>query len=115
MNLIETRSLNVILEKPNNVIVDKSMFIEKYFIMMSLKIDPKYGLYKVNLFKKINNSLINVYNTLSIVHDHNLSTTKSPELFSITEINVTILFSIIIYLSVIHVLLYYVFINTECY
>lgn len=90
MNLIETRSLNVVLENPNNVTVDKTMFIEKYFIMLSLEIDPKYGLYKVKLFKKINNDLINLYDTLSIVNDHSLSTTKSPEFFSITEINVII-------------------------
>lgn len=100
MNLIEVQSLKVIIDKPNDVIVDETIFIKKYFKMFPLKIDPKFGLYKVKLFKSVNKELISTCDTLSIVNDHNFLASKSPEIFSITEINVNIQFSFIIYLII---------------
>ncbi|VVC24546.1 Hypothetical protein CINCED_3A019121 [Cinara cedri] len=88
LKLIEIRSLNVILDKPINVTVDKTLFIQKYFKMLPLKIDSTFGLYKVKLFKKTDGNFINVCDTLSIINDdHDSLTSKSPEPFSITEIN----------------------------
>lgn len=86
------RSLNVILDQPNNVAIHKNVFDQNYYEMLPLKIDPSFGLYKVKLFKKINEVLIDVSN--SSVNDIDLNqstiTCKSPELFSITEISVCI-------------------------
>lgn len=84
------RSLNVILDKPNNIIVDQNMFIQKYFQMLPLKMDPNFGLYKVKLFKKITEGHTDVF---KVSNDTNNSIhMKSQEMFSITEINVCIQF-----------------------
>jgi len=84
------RSLNVILDKPKDAIVDQNIFIQKYFQMLPLKMDPSFGLYKVKLFKKNNDELIEVCNVLNDTYDS--ISMKSQEVFSITEINVCIQF-----------------------
>jgi len=84
------RSLNVILDKPNDTIVDKNMFIHKYFQMLPLKIDPNFGLYKVKLFKKNNEERIDVCKASNNSYDS--ISLKTQEMFSITEINVCIQF-----------------------
>lgn len=86
------RSLNVILDQPNNVAIHKNVFDQNYYEMLPLKIDPNFGLYKVKLFKKRNQVLIDVFNTSVNDIDLNQSsiTCQSPELISITEISVCI-------------------------
>ncbi|XP_029344615.1 uncharacterized protein LOC100572451 isoform X2 [Acyrthosiphon pisum] len=83
--LIEMRSLNVILDKPNDTIVDENMFVQKYFQMLPLKMDPNFGLYKVKLFKKNNEGHVNVCKVSNDTNDSICM--KSQEMFSITEIN----------------------------
>ncbi|XP_015365129.1 PREDICTED: uncharacterized protein LOC107162646 [Diuraphis noxia] len=83
--LIEMRSLNVIVDKPKDTIVDQNMFIHKYFQMLPLKIDPNFGLYKVKLFKKNNEEHIDVCKASNNTYDSISS--KSQEIFSITEIS----------------------------
>jgi len=80
------RSLNVILDKPKDTIVDQNMFIHKYFEMLPLKIDPNFGLYKVKLYKKNNEGCIDVCK----VSNNDSTSMKSQEMFSITEIHVCI-------------------------
>ncbi|XP_026804803.1 uncharacterized protein LOC113548228 [Rhopalosiphum maidis] len=77
--LIEMRSLNVILDKPNDTILNQNMFIQKYFQMLPLKMDPNFGLYKVKLFKKKNEELIDICKLSK--------STYEQDMFSITEIN----------------------------
>lgn len=96
-HVIEMRSLNVILDKPNDAMIDKNMFIQKYFQMLPLKMDPSFGLYKVKLFKKKHEEVMDVcdlFNSTeidsSITNNLYSIPSKSPELFSITEINVRI-------------------------
>jgi len=74
------RSLNVILDKPNDTIINQNMFIHKYFQMLPLKMDPNFGLYKVKLFKKMNEELIDICKLSK--------STYEQDMFSITEINV---------------------------
>lgn len=94
-NMIEMQSLNVVLDVPHNFKVDKGMFLQKCFKMLPVKIDPSFGLYKVRLFNKKNEDLIDVYNPLSNIdvdsNEPSSTPSKSPELFSITEINVSLL------------------------
>jgi len=80
------RSLNVILDKPKDTLVDQNMFIHKYFQMLPLKIDPNFGLYKVKLFKKNNEEVTDVWKASNNTCDS--ISLKSQEMFSITEINV---------------------------
>jgi len=82
------RSLNVILDKPKDTIIDKNMFIHKYFQMLPLKMDPNFGLYKVKLFKKIIEGHIDACKVSNGTNDSICM--KSQEIFSITEINVCI-------------------------
>lgn len=90
------RSLNVVLENPNDVNTNKlkNTFIQnKQFQMMPLKVDPNYGLYLVKLFLKKDQDLIDI---CDVLNDTNLSikdqsstmSIRSPDFFSITEINV---------------------------
>jgi len=83
------RSLNVVLDKPKDTIVDENMFIQKYFQMLPLKMDPNFGLYKVKLFKKNNEGPIDVCK-VSKDTDYDSMTINSQKMFSITEINVCI-------------------------
>lgn len=83
--LIEMRSLNVVLDKPKDTIVDQNMFIQKYFQMLPLKMDPNFGLYKIKLFKKTNKGPVDVCEVSKDTYD--LITMESQEMFSITEIN----------------------------
>ncbi|XP_025193812.1 uncharacterized protein LOC112593566 isoform X2 [Melanaphis sacchari] len=85
--LIEMRSLNVLLDKPNDVILNQNMFIQKYFQMLPLKMDPNFGLYKVKLFKKNNEELVDVGNVSKNNYEQCSISLKSQEMFSITEIN----------------------------
>lgn len=82
--------MNVVCDKPNNVKIDENMFVQKYFQMLPLKIDPNLGLYKVKLLKKnnTNEGAIDVSNSIEI--EQCLTPSKSPDFFSITEINVSI-------------------------
>jgi len=82
------RSLNVILDKPKDTIVDQNMFIQKYFQMLPLKMDPNFGLYKVKLFKKVNEERIDACKVSNDTYDSICM--KYQEIFSITEINVCI-------------------------
>jgi len=86
------RSLNVILEKPSDVTINKNMFLHKYFKMLSLKLDPSYGLYKVKLFKLINESIIDICDTslCNIDTEQCTISSKPTDFFSITEIRVCI-------------------------
>lgn len=93
------RSLNVILDKPSDAMIDQNMFIQKYFQMLPLKMDPSFGLYKVKLFKKDHGNAMDVCDLLNNTDvDTNTTknlcsiTSKSPELFLITEMNVSIRF-----------------------
>lgn len=88
------RSVNVVLDKPKDVTINKNTFIQKYFQMLPLKMDPYFGLYKVKLFQKNNDgNPIDVFdsslNNTNIDNQCSISN-KSPVLFSITEINVGI-------------------------
>ncbi|KAE9535821.1 hypothetical protein AGLY_007722 [Aphis glycines] len=85
--LIEMRSLNVILDKPDDTIFNQNMFLRKYFKMLPLKIDPNFGLYKVKLFKKNNEELIDVGDLSKSTYEQCSASIKSQEMFSITEIN----------------------------
>lgn len=97
-NLIEMRSLNVVLDRPKGIIIDENMFVQKYFHMLPVIMDPKFGLYKVKLFKKINADLTDIFNDTSI-NVNCLKLSKSPELFSITEIQVNIQFYNILFVA----------------
>lgn len=97
------RSLNVILDKPNDVTVDKSVFLQKCFQMLPLERDPSFGLYKVKLFKNINDDLVDICTLLkdgicTITNERCSIYRKSPDFFSITEINVCIQFIIFLYI-----------------
>lgn len=85
------RSLNVVVDNPNNMTVDKNSFLQNFYKMLPFKIDPNYGLYKVKLFKINNDGLIDVFNLMrdSVVDDSTIPI-KSPNFFSITEICVCI-------------------------
>lgn len=94
-NLTEMRSLNVVLDKPNHVAVDKSIFVQKYFQMLPLKMDPSFGLYKIKLFKKVNEEFIDIFDILNnmganIVNKQFSVPENLTEFISITEINVCI-------------------------
>jgi len=82
------RSLNVILDKPVDTILNQNMFLQKYFKMLPLKIDPNFGLYKVKLFNKNNEELIDVGDLSKSTYEQCSAFMKSQEMFSITEINV---------------------------
>lgn len=99
--LFEMRSLNVVVDKPNNITIDKISFIQNYYKMLPLKMDPNYGLYKVKLFKKQNDVLVDVCNSSINDSVDNSILDKSSHFFSITEINVCIKI-INIFISFIH-------------
>lgn len=86
------QSLNVVMDVPPNVKVYESMFLKKCFQMLPMKIDLIFGLYKVKLYNKKNGYLIDVFDSLrNVVVDSNKqcsAVSKSPELLSITEIEV---------------------------
>lgn len=84
------RSLNVIIDKPDGITLNQNMFLQKYFKMLPLKIDPNFGLYKVKLFKKNNEELIDVGDLSKSTYEQCQcpASMKSQEMFSITEINV---------------------------
>jgi len=82
----------VILDKPNDTTIDQNMFIQKCFQMLPLKMDPNFGLYKIKLFQKKNEELIDVFNTFNDTYEQCSISMKLPEMFSITEINVCIQF-----------------------
>jgi len=88
------QSLNVLLDKPNHVTVDKSILVQKYFHMLPLKIDPSFGLYKVKLCKKINEKFIDIFDLLNNIDTSTNEQCSIPEdsseFISITEINVCI-------------------------
>lgn len=93
----------MILDNPNDITIDTNIFNQNYFQMLPLKMDSKYGLYKVKLFKKINDDLVDVctllkHGTGTITDEQCLIFRKSPDLFSITEIHVCIQFIIFLYL-----------------
>lgn len=89
------RSMNVILDKPNYTKLDKSMFNQKYFQMLPLKMDPSFGLYKVKLFKQQNDGLIDLCESLNRIYvgtdtDDQCSIPYNKlTAFSITELNVS--------------------------
>jgi len=87
------QSLNVVLDKPSHVTVDKSIFVQKYFQMLPLKIDPSFGLYKVKLFKKMNEELVDIFDLLNnigtSINEQCSIPENSSEFISITEINVS--------------------------
>lgn len=93
------RSLNVVLDKPKSIIINENMFAQKYFQMLPLRMDPNYGLYKVQLLKKVNGNFIDVFNDMCI-NENCLKPSQSPELFSITEIQVRFTFYITLYLLI---------------
>lgn len=89
------QSLNVVLDTPPNFKVDTSMFLRKCFQMLPVKIDPCFGLYKVKLFNKKDENLMDIHKSLGNTdvntNGHCSSTSsRSPEFFSITEINVSL-------------------------
>lgn len=95
--MIEMRSLNVILEKPTGFSPEtiKKLLLNQHFGMLPKKIDPNYGLYKVELFNKNGNEICNVFvsqqnkNRDSTSEDSS-SAPKFSNDYSITEIHVLI-------------------------
>lgn len=84
--------MNVVCDKPKNVKIDENMLIQRYFQMLPLRIDPNFGLYKVKLLNKENKDVIDMLNNIDLnTNDQCSISSKSPEFFSITEINVNIL------------------------
>lgn len=87
--------MNVILDKPNYITIDKSMFCQKCFQMLPLKMDPSFGLYKVKLFIKQNNGLVNIFDSLNNMYMDTTINEQCPipyskfTAFSITELNVS--------------------------
>jgi len=62
--------------------------------MLPLKIDPSFGLYKVKLFKQINEKFIDIFDLLNnidtSINEQCSIPRNSSEFISITEINVCI-------------------------
>lgn len=84
--------MNVVCDNPNNIKINENMFIQKYFRMLPLRMDPNFGLYKVKLLNKENNDVFKMSNSIDISNNEQCSIlSKSPEFFSITELNVSVL------------------------
>lgn len=87
--------MNVVLDKPNYITLDTSIFHQKYFQMLPLKMDPSFGLYKVKLFKKQDDGIIDICDSLNSICMGNTTNEQCSvpysklTAFSITELNVS--------------------------
>ncbi|XP_050546738.1 uncharacterized protein LOC126908583 [Daktulosphaira vitifoliae] len=91
-NVIEMRSLNVILDKPKDFSQEtiKKLLLNQNFGMLPKKIDPNYGLYKIELFSKKGNEICDVFVNQRNENENSVSkcslSPKSSNDYLITEI-----------------------------